>query len=255
MTEVAAEYAKKHGETRWLCMRYECVRTLDQWKNIQEYFLKLIPKKSGFKKLSETARYKRISEAVKDQISEAYIAFCAFASGDFEAFLLPFQGDAPMIHLLYPAMCKLISSLMKKFIKKKYLSDVDSENVNLDVTKKGNWKSLSQVELGVKAKLLFSDHFFKNDNNNEDKVRIHCMQFYITSVKYLQEHLPINSSVIKNAQFLHPEKRSLHGGTSAISNLCLLIASVTANILPEVFEMKGPVTKESICDAVPSRWL
>ena len=63
---------------------------------------------------------------------EAYIAFCAF--------LVPFQTSEPMIHLLHPALCNLLYTLQRKFIRKKKLSSDLSENIYIDVNNKKNVK-------------------------------------------------------------------------------------------------------------------
>ena len=113
VTNVVAEYAKKHVETRWLTMKYVALRIVEQWDNLTEYFLKFLPKQKNFKStIMKTERYQRISESVKDPLNLCYTSFCAFATIDFESFLLPFQSEEPMIHLLYSEMYKLLESLM-----------------------------------------------------------------------------------------------------------------------------------------------
>ena len=118
-TEIAAQYAKQHTEIRWLSMKYVAVRMQEQYDSIKKYFLTFFPKEKSFKyHIKPTERYKRIENALKDPLPEGYIALCAFSAGGFELFLLTFQSDEPKIHILYPAMCKLLSSLMNKFIRK-----------------------------------------------------------------------------------------------------------------------------------------
>ena len=89
-TNVVAQYAKKHVETRWLTMKYVALRLLEQWPNLKEYFLNFLPKQSNFKsEIAKTYRYIRIKEAVEELLTEAYVSFCAFTAHDFESFLLP----------------------------------------------------------------------------------------------------------------------------------------------------------------------
>ena len=115
----------KHTETRWLSIKYFCVRVLEQWKNLKEYFLKFLPRDRTFEqRIVPASRYKRIKTELKSALTEPYIAFGAFTTQDFEAFLVPFQSNQPMIHILYPAICKLVSDIMSKFIKKKFLSTI-----------------------------------------------------------------------------------------------------------------------------------
>lgn len=255
VTNVAAAYAMKHTETRWLSMKNVCVRVLEQWINLKEYFLKFLPKdKTSFRQVSSTKRYERIKDALEDDLTEAYIAFCAFSTQDFENFLIPFQSNKPMIHLLYPGMCKLVSDIMNKFMKKSVLSSSDAcENISLDVTKSGNQKSLKLVDIGVKAKSLFANNIFGDDMLH--KFRRECLQFFENSTHYLLTHLPFNVTVLKYAQYLHPEKRNLPGATSAISNLALKVSKVVQNRLNHVFEVQGAVSVETVCDQIRHQWM
>ena len=57
-----------------------------------------------------------------------------------------------MIHILYPAMCKLVSDIMSKTIKKKVISTNYAENMLIDDTRDTNHMSLKYIDIGVKAK-------------------------------------------------------------------------------------------------------
>ena len=120
ITNVVAEYAKKHTETRWISMKYVALRYLDQWINLKEYFLNFLPKQKNFKhEMSKTQRHVRIKGALEESLTEVYVSFCAFVALDFESFLFPLQTKEPMIRLLYPSVCKLLSDLLSKCIKAK----------------------------------------------------------------------------------------------------------------------------------------
>ena len=221
VTEVVARYAMQHTETRWLTMKYAAVRILEQWKNLKEYFLKVLPQQSTFKStVAKTERYKRITKALQDPLTEAYVSFCAFASAEFEDFLLPFQSDEPLIHLLYPSMCKLVSNLMGKFICKKMLSGVDSENLLVDIHLKTNRKPLSLIEVGTKAKGILNEqaHLLNVSQDKLQYLRKECLDFYLAAATHLLDRLPFHVLVIKHAQFFHPCKRNDSGSTNAISN-------------------------------------
>ena len=93
------------------------VRTMAKFK---EYFLNFLPKQSNFKsEIAKTYRYIRIKKALEKPLTEAYVSFCAFTAHDFESFLLPLEKGQPMIHQLFPSMCKLLNDIQSKFIKKK----------------------------------------------------------------------------------------------------------------------------------------
>ena len=70
------------------------------------------------------------------QTSCAYAGMCACdcthqmeKTEDFESFLLPLQTGEPMIHQLFPSMCKLLNDIQSKFIKKKKLSSDLESNI------------------------------------------------------------------------------------------------------------------------------
>ena len=203
----------------------------------------------------KTERYQRISGSLKDPLNLSYTSFCAFATNDFESFLLPFQSKEPMIHLLYPEMYKLLESSMTKFIRKKRLANISSDDMHkIDVTIETNHKPVNMIDVGTKAKVLFSVVDFIQSEKHV-KFRRECVQFYISSVKYLQVQLPFDIAVIKHAQYLHPEKRNQSGATSAFCNLALKIANVLKNRLTVVFGVKQDATKDDVCDTIRNQWM
>ncbi|XP_065640957.1 uncharacterized protein LOC124807523 [Hydra vulgaris] len=239
-------------------MKYVAVRILEQWVNLKEYFL-TFSKQINFNALFKTDRYKRICEALRNDVqTQGYLGFCAFSEQDFETFLAQFQTEFSMIHMLYPAMCKLLNSLLQKFILPKNLKndngELKSQSEMIDFCKIENHRKLSSIELGTKVKLLLHGAAIPSSVN--EKFRAECKEFYVVSASYLQEDLPFHASLLKHAQFLHPEKRNAPGATSAISNLALKVASVLEKRPSPVFHLNDIFsTKESLCDKVRDQWL
>ena len=64
-TDTLDVFAIKHVESRWLTMKYVALRTVEQWANLQEYFMKFLPKQNGFTKLSQPVRHQCIAAALK----------------------------------------------------------------------------------------------------------------------------------------------------------------------------------------------
>ena len=251
VTGAVAEYAKKHAETRWVSMKYVAVRCLEQWPNLKEYFLKFLPKQKNFKReIENTARYTRLKTCFADPTMEAYGAFVAFVAQDFEAFLVPFQSKDPMIHLLYPAMLSLLYGLQRKFICGAKLSSEDlSENIRINANAEKNVKPLHVIDVGTKAKTMFAQNLISDEGL--EKFRKGCLKFFQVSVSYLQQKLPFDVNLLKNAQFLNPVKRKAGGATSAISNLALKVTSVLENVLGSVFQMES---KDAVVDAIRNQW-
>ena len=178
------------------------VRIVEQLDNLKEYFFNYLPRqKDQFRELKKTERYQRIASALKSEKTESYLAFCAF--------LLQFQHDLPMIHVLYNGMMTL-KGLMRKFIKKKYLqqdgkSKDDDAILEIDVLDKDKAKVADGMVIGTRANLLFSQCTILRGELSA-KFRAECLRFNQISTKYLNDNLPINVKVITHAQYLHHEK-------------------------------------------------
>ena len=93
-------------------MKYVALCLLEQLPNLKEYFFNFLPKQSNFKtEIAKTYRYIRIKKALEEPLTEAYMSFCAFTAHNFESFLPPLQTGEPMIHQLFPSMCKLLNDI------------------------------------------------------------------------------------------------------------------------------------------------
>ena len=77
--------------------------------------------------LPKTSTFKSIKEVLENETFGPYIALIAFIANNFEIFIKTFQSLKSRIHIFYPEMSKLLTSLMSKFIKSKLLKD-DSNN-------------------------------------------------------------------------------------------------------------------------------
>ena len=232
MTDITAEFAKKFGETRRLCMKLVGVRCLEQSENLEYYFLTLLPKQDNFRSSVEKAeRYKKIKEHFKNIITKAFLSFMIFVAQDFEVFLRKFQYEQPMIHVLYPGMIEMIRTIMTKFVRKKYLvadqgtAKSDEYLLKVNVLSEKICKPANQVEIGIFAKRLLG-----SDNILIDhiclKFQQECLKFYQRATTYLLEKLPIDNKHIKYAQYLHYEKRNNPGALNAISNLAISFTKV-----------------------------
>ena len=74
-----------------------------------------------------------------------------------------------MSYMLYDLheICKLVTNLMSKFIRKKVLPQNSQENVSINVLKVENHKSKKNVEIGVKQ-----DFFLENQTLSQEKIKM-----------------------------------------------------------------------------------
>lgn len=252
ITNLETRFALKHVSSRWLSMRKVCLRILEQWPNLVEYFLTFLPSQENTGNEMSTSRYQRIVEVLTNPLHKATFCFVVFVSQEFEYFLKTFQRNELMIHLLYDAMLSLLRSLMTKFMKKTALrSEGEEENdtlLNVDLQKKH--KKITKIDVGTHAKAILL-----SNNLSEEKVigwRKSCLAFYEATVTYLRTNLPYENKVLKDARYLMPEKRNDCHALRAISRLTMTVAKSLHLNLYTVFGINESV--EDICDKVRSQW-
>ena len=76
VTNIVAQYSKKHVETRWLSKKYVALRLLEQWPNLKKYFLNFLPNQSNFKsEIAKTYLHITIKKTLEKPLTEAYVSF------------------------------------------------------------------------------------------------------------------------------------------------------------------------------------
>ena len=259
-TAIEAKYALKHTSTQWLSMKNPVLRILEQWENINEYFLKYLPKQDNFNsQIKSSSRYKRIVTFLKNPTSKAELCFIAFVAHDFEDYLSKMQTSEPMIHCMYQRISSLIFNLMKKFVTHAAITEtVDgtskakqgSELVSVDLSK--HKRKLETIDIGTRAKEILSE--FSINSESKEAMREKCMAFYTASTKYLISKLPVSNQFLKDAQYLHPDKRNYVSSLNAISRLALAVATSLKNHLQSVFSVSENTTVSEVVDLINNQW-
>ena len=70
------------------------------------------------------------------------------------------------------------------------------------------------------------------------ELRSHGLSCLISATSYLQEKLPLNNEVIKNACFLNPSNTNIKNTLSGISRLAWTIGKLFKTSLSMVFNLK-----------------
>ena len=257
-TEIESKYMLKHVSSRWLSIKRPLLRALEQWENQNEYFLKFLPKQSNFdKNIKNSARYKRIVEFLKHPTSKASLCFLAFIAHEFEEYLIEMQANEPLIHVMYEKMSSLIYNLMKKFLTRSSITETvegkirakqGTNLISVDLSK--NLMDLDSIDIGSRAKTLISNVSKENKKAFQKK----CLSFYLTTVQYLVSKLPIACKILKDAQYLHPNKRNCSASLNAIDRLCHKVTSTLKNHLQTVFDVSESTSVSEVCDMVRNQW-
>ena len=72
---------------------------------------------------------------------------------------------------------------------------------------------------------------------------------------YLQQNLPFDVTILKYAQFSHPETRNNPGSTSGISNLALKVTKALERKICKTFQVPQSDSREQVCDKIRTQWI
>ena len=91
--------------------------------------------------------------------------------------------------------------------------------------------------------------FAQNMISDEDreKFRKGCLKFFQVAVSYLQQKLPFDVNLLRNAQFLNPVKLKAGDATSSISSLALKVTSVLENVCGSISQVES---KHAVVDTI-----
>lgn len=110
------KFVRRFIIARWLDAGPIMERTIEQWKNICEYFINFIPSNRSI--LTNNHRYIKIRAMVESKLTLLHLNFLVFLYHNiYEQILLWFQQTKPLIHLLYDECEQLIRRLFSCFIK------------------------------------------------------------------------------------------------------------------------------------------
>ena len=148
----------KYCSTRWLYIGKVIVRVLEQMDNLTTYFLTKLPTLQCFKGkkgVGSTARYIRIKTMSNTAELLPCMSFIVYTAEIFRPFILLFQREKALIHILHVQMRKLVEDLLHKFVDKKCKVSEISLTALLNFEPEKNLKA--QCEMGSKW-----IHFWQN---------------------------------------------------------------------------------------------
>jgi hypothetical protein len=171
---------------------------LQQWANLKEYFLKQLPKKTGFtRNVENTYRYKRIKNALKDPKSPVYMAFVIRV-----AELVEFFFTRPLITYLYSSCGEVLYNLMCQFIKKELLEENKNgttvlkdatQLAKIDIDCFNNRVPVMDMEIGAQAlKFLHTSEIISEVDKKA--IRVELRKCYVEFVHYLKKKFPIENT-------------------------------------------------------------
>jgi len=126
---------QRHVESRWLTLAPVMTKVEEHWHSAKPYFSNFRPsQKEEFK--SYTSRNERY-DFIMGIFDPCSNRFCHDVSVPYNKFHLWFQGDSPLIHLLFTYLKKLLVCILKRFVISREIDEESEKSMlQLDVAKK-----------------------------------------------------------------------------------------------------------------------
>lgn len=187
---------QRHVNSRWLTLNSSVKRFIEQFEAVKAFFKKDVISRG------ESSRLKRIKCVLADKTVLAKAMFISNVSELFTGFLLLFQREEPLIHILYDEFVSLTKKLMGRFLKpESYLNKKGSELKSLDLNDGSIWLKYPEIGLNTQEEL--------NKKCKDDLPKFYkaARSFYITCTQSLLKSLPLSNKFLENLKCLHPMYR------------------------------------------------
>ena len=257
ITGVVVKMMERHCTTRWLSLEKVLVKISEQWKNLTEYFLEIVPILPGFSGkngVASTARYIRIISCLQNKNVPVVMAFVVHLAQDFRKFVKSLETSDPMIHL-HPKCMQLITSILGKFLKTEAYMKKGSErgyilkSINyiaaIEVSNKENHKDSLTFGSQTETLLKILDELEKK------RLKNHMKEAMVECSQYLLNKLPITEQVINDAQFLGHQKQMSKKALNAIKRLSYKVFNaLELDVLKREFKLNEDDTKDFLMDQI-----
>lgn len=202
----------KHVSSRWLTLSDAAQRLLEQWKAVEHYFLKYIPKSCP--NLEKTNTYKTIYNFLKSSRMKAEIIFVISSANLFTKFTGVFQKSEPLIHLVYSEIMLLLKSIMLRFCKPKAIEILEKGNSCVEeIFTFQNLLGLKEIHVGGASKELSENDLllFLND------AKLH----YLACCKYILEKSAVEQQpILSHFRCLHPKNICSRESIRDVEKIC-----------------------------------
>ena len=197
----------RHLNTRWLTLVPALLRVKKRWEDARYYFLTFVKTKKEYKNsLPKNKKYARIEGSLKDEIKvKLQMCYLIEVAPVFTDFLLIFQGEGPLIHMLYYRLQKMLQTLMLRFLKADVVTNKDGKTLmTVDVRKAENQLDLEKMNVGVEVTKLLK----KCRKDQKEGYLKEMQEAFCKMTEHLQNKLPLDSTFLKDMICLHPLKRT-----------------------------------------------
>ncbi|XP_064422522.1 uncharacterized protein LOC135360046 [Latimeria chalumnae] len=185
----------KHVHTRWLSLEVAINRLLQQYTALKSYFLSVN---------DSCVRFKRLSSAFSDPMTEVYLMFFQATLPVFTTSNKFLQREDPCIYMVDGVLSAFVQKLLGKFIQVQIIKNAVSLQ-DVDFANPDNQLPDESLFVGLVTKQTVCRLTNEGDTSPATKKKFFSAvrAFYSSVTKYAFEKLPLNDEVLKNATFVN----------------------------------------------------
>jgi hypothetical protein len=139
---------------------------LEIYGSLEKYFLEWLP--TNKKEVLSSDRYKLIAKHLHNRLTLAKIQFLLAASQFFHNFLVLFQTEGPLIHILYIELKKLLLAHLNQFVEPHLLLEKSAtELIKINLSYAENLLHLKKMSNGIASSVALKEsnssrkHFYR----------------------------------------------------------------------------------------------
>ena len=222
---------------RWLSLERAIERILLQYSSLSAYFLSENAPKSATdsngveSEWGGAKRFKRLENAFKDPMTEAYLYFFSGVLPAFKQTNLLLQRKDPCTQLVHNQLNRFLLQLAGKFMSVTEIKSAPQvSDINID-----NHKPQEELLIGICTKNLLNKLFEDGEISALDKQKFFAevLAFYSEVFSFGVEKLPINDSVLKHSFFADVSKRE----SVSIGDVLFFVEKFHLNFNPETINL------------------
>ncbi|KAL4121783.1 hypothetical protein QTP88_014224 [Uroleucon formosanum] len=209
----------KHITFRWFTLSTATKRLQEKWPALEQFFLRDIPKSAtpNKKKIVQTAQFKSISNHLKNSFMRAEVAFVIESAAILERFLIIFQKDEPLIHILFEEVIELTATVLGRVCKPDVLLDLNNVNSNFISS---NLLPTNRIKFGDNTE----KNILKIKDLNQLQFKTNARDHFIAAATHLLNKTIIASSATtKHFKCLKPEERKEEKSIRGITRVARLL--------------------------------
>ena len=191
-------------QTRWVEDEPVAIRAMEVWDNVVKvikYFQTLCKSKQP----SKNGSYETLVTHHTDVFMKVKLQFFVDVASMMSSYLKQFQTDNPMMPFISEVLENLIRRLLKIFIRKVVIDEVDSAYslIKIDLQKPENHLRPESIKLPTATKTLLSS--LQASLTKKLKFKEECVAFVKGIVEKLQERSPLKFVFVRSLSSLVPK--------------------------------------------------